>query len=361
MRSFWLLTLAWLRGMVRERSTLFWFFAFPVLFVVIFGLVFGRGDVGTYDVGVAVDTSLPAGAALVEALRGVKAFRVHIGDEAEELKRLKDGDRHAVVTLVPAPAASAVPNPAAGTVVVYLDPSRGAAEQIVRPIIQQVVDAVDRQLSGRAPVLALEERSVRSSGLRFIDFFLPGVLGFSLMQSGMFAAMPLVQLRVTRVLKRFGATPVSRAAVLVSQGVARLVLAVAQTVVLLAVGRLLFGVHVGASWPAMIVFVPLGSAVFLALGFAVSGLARTEEATPALVQAVSFPMMFLSGVFWPVENLPPFIQLLARVLPLTFLADGLRQAMAGGFALYPQWLNLLALAAWGAIALLLAVRLFKWE
>jgi ABC-2 type transport system permease protein len=361
MRSFWLLTLAWLRGMVRERSTLFWFFAFPVLFVVIFGLVFGRGDVGTYDVGVAVDTSLPAGAALVEALRGVKAFRVHIGDEGEELKRLKDGDRHAVVTLVPASAASAVPNPAAGTVVVYLDPSRFAAEQIVRPIIQQVVDAVDRQLSGRAPVLALEERSVRSSGLRFIDFFLPGMLGFSLMQSGMFAAMPLVQLRVTRVLKRFGATPVSRAAVLVSQGVARLVLAVAQTMVLLAVGRLLFGVHVGASWPAMIVFVPLGSAVFLALGFAISGLARTEEATPALVQAVSFPMMFLSGVFWPVENFPPFIQLLARVLPLTFLADGLRQAMAGGFALYPQWLNLLALAAWGAIALLLAVRLFKWE
>ncbi len=361
MRSFWLLTLAWLRGMVRERSTLFWFFAFPVIFVVIFGLVFGRSDVGTYDVGVAVDTSSPAGAALVAALRSVQPFRVHIGTEAEEIQRLRDGDRHAVVTLVPAPAASAAPSQTAGTVVVYLDPSQGAAAQIVRPIIQQVVDAVDRQLSGRAPLLVMEERSVRSSSLRYIDFFLPGVLGFSLMQSGMFAAMPLVQLRVTRVLKRFGATPISRAAVLVSQGVARLVLAVAQTVVLLIVGRLLFGVQVGANWLALAVFVPLGSAVFLAFGFAVSGLANTEEATPALVQAVSFPMMFLAGVFWPVENFPSFIQPLARVLPLTFLADGLRQALVGGAALYPQWLNLLALCAWGAAALLLAVRLFKWE
>lgn len=361
MRSLWLLTLGWLRGMVRERSTLFWFFAFPVIFVVIFGLVFGREAVGTYDVGVAVDTSSPVGAALVAALRSVPPFRVHVGTEAEEIQKLRDGDRHAVVTLVPAPTASAAPQPAAGTVMVYLDPSRGAAAQIVRPIIQQVVNEVDRQLSGRVPLLALEERSVRSAGLRYIDFFLPGVLAFSLMQSGMFAAMPIVQLRVSRVLKRFGATPVSRGAVLLSQGLARVVLAVAQTVVLLTVGRLAYQVHIGADWPALLLFVPLGSGVFLALGLAISGLARTEEAAPALVQAVSFPMMFLSGVFWPVENFPSFIQPLARVLPLTFLADGLRRAMVSGFSFNPQWLNILALTAWGVAALLLAVRLFKWE
>jgi ABC-2 type transport system permease protein len=354
------LTLAWLRGITRDRSTIFWLFIMPLLFVVIFGLAFGRSDVGGYQVGLAVDQASPTGAALTQAFRGVKAFKLSTGTAEHELAKLRDGDRHAVVTLAPGTSASAAPA-AATVVVVTYDPSRAAAAQIVLPIIRQVVDGVDRGLSGRPPLLAVEERSVRSDNLRYIDFFLPGIIGFSIMQGGMFAAIPFTQLRETRVLKRFRATPVSRWAVLVSQGITRLLMSLAQTAVLLGAGKLFFNIHVSANWPGVVAFVLLGGAVFLALGFAVSGLARTEEAVPALVQVVSFPMMFLAGVFFPVENFPSFVQPLARILPLTFLGDGLRQAMVGGAALNPMWLDYLALCGWAAVAGLLAVRLFRWE
>lgn len=365
-RSFSLLTRAWLRGIVRDRATIFWMFAFPVLFVVIFGLAFGRDDIGPFSVGVARDAADPAQQpsvdALVTAFGSVQPFDLETGARADLLRRLEDGDLYAVVVVEPAgiaPAGNAGPPPA--TVAVYVDPSRGSAVQIVSAIARQVIDGVDRQLSGRQTLLTVDERSVRSSSLTFIDFFLPGVVGFSIMQAGMFAAVPLVQLRTARVLKRFAATPVSRWAVLGSQGVARLLLAVATTAVLLAIGRLLYGVQVGENWPGMAGFVVLGAVVFLAFGFAVSGLASTDEAVPALVQVVSFPMMFLAGVFWPVENFPDFIQPLSRVLPLTFLGDGLRQTMVGGAALNPLWLDAAALAAWAAVALAAAVRLFKWE
>ena len=120
-------------------------------------------------------------------------------------------------------------------------------------------------------------------------------------------------------------------------------------------------VHIGNNIPGMVVLILMGGLAFLCLGLAISGLAKTEEAVPALVQAVSFPMMFLAGVFWPIENFPGPVQAVSRVLPLTFLSDGLRQVMVGGAALFPLWVDYAVLAGWVAVAGLLAVRLFKWE
>ena len=356
MRPFRQLTLAWTRSIIRDRSAMFFTFLLPVLFVVAFGLAFGRNDVGSYDIGVVADPTLPAGQALTQAMQSVKPFKVTTGPLDRELQELKDGSRHAVVEFVPGGS-----SPVGGTVKVHLDPSRTTAQQIVRPIINDVVENVDRRLTNSTPVLRVEEESVRSTNLRFIDFFLPGIIGFSIMQSGMFSAIPLVQLRVSRVLKRFGATPVSRAQVLLSQILVRVVLAVITTVLLFTVGKLVFGLRTDANWPAVVGLVVLGAGMFLAMGFAVSGVATTEEAVPALVQVVSFPMMFLAGVFWPVENFPAFLQPVTRILPLTFLGDGLRQAMVGGAALSPLWVNFLAILAWGAVSMLVAVRLFKWE
>src|SRR5262249_57477088 len=93
----------------------------------------------------------------------------------------------------------------------------------------------------------------------------------------------------------------------------------------------------------------------LMLGLAVSGMARSEESVPAQVQAVSFPMMFLSGVFWPIETFPSFIQPLSRILPLTFLADGLRQLMVHSSPLNPLWLDYLVLLGWVVVCRLLAL------
>jgi ABC-2 type transport system permease protein len=131
--------------------------------------------------------------------------------------------------------------------------------------------------------------------------------------------------------------------------------------VLLVVGRLLFDIALSGNPFRIASFILLGGVTFLCLGLAVSGLAKTEESVPALVQAVSFPMMFLAGIFWPIENFPPVVQAFSRLLPLTFLCDGLRQVMVGGAAVNPLWLDYAALGVWSVIAALLAIRLFKWE
>lgn len=357
LRAFPKLTRAWALGILRDRATVFWTFALPILFVVIFGFAFGRSSVGSYRVALVADENTPAGRALSEGFKNVKPFKVSGGALDDELKKLRDADLDAVVEVPAGTAAAGSPT----ALNVYYDPSRGSAQQIVLPIIRQVVDGVDLRLSGRPQLLTIQEQSVRSQDLQYIDFFLPGIIAFSIMQAGMFSAIPFVQLRVTRVLKRLGATPLSRWVVIATQSLVRLIIAAIQTVVLLTLGKVLFGVHISSNVLGMAVFVLLGGLAFLCIGFAVSGLAKTEEAVPALVQSVSFPMMFLSGVFFPVDNFPTVIQSIARVLPLTFLGDGLRQVMVGGAALNPLWVDFTVLLGWVAVAGLAAVRLFKWE
>ncbi|MFN8558691.1 MAG: ABC transporter permease [Dehalococcoidia bacterium] len=171
------------------------------------------------------------------------------------------------------------------------------------------------------------------------------------MQNTLFAAIPTGATAFhprAQALRRD--TGFSRWTVLASQGLARLALALVTTALLLAAGWLLFRVRLDADWPGMVGFVILGATTFMAMGLAVSGLAPTAESVPALVQVVSFPMMFLSGKALPIESFPGVLQPLIRALPLTHLADALRQTMVGGAALQPLWLDALALAAWGLVA-----------
>ncbi len=92
-RTLRLLTTAWWRSIVRDRATLFWFFAFPILFIVIFGLAFGSDTVGPFKVGLAADTGTPAGAALSQAFGSVKAFKMSTGTRDALVQKLKDGAR----------------------------------------------------------------------------------------------------------------------------------------------------------------------------------------------------------------------------------------------------------------------------
>jgi ABC-2 type transport system permease protein len=319
------------------------------------GFAFGRGDAGSYRIAATLDDSTAEGSALLAGLRAVPIFQVDTPAAGDARARLEDGTYFAAVSL--GERSTSAPAP----VVVAYDPARSTAAQVVLPVIRQVVGQVDLQLSGRQPALTVEPRSVRSQNLRFVDFVIPGIIAFSILQAGLFAALPLAQLRLQRVLKRFGATPVSRWTILASQGTVRVLLMIVQTLVLIGVGWLAFGFHISQNWLGVLAFLLLGGAAFLGLGFAISGLARTEEGVPALVQLVSFPMMFISGVFFPVEAFPEAIQVLARLMPLTFLADGLRQVMVGGSGLNALWVDVVVMALWAVAGALLAARLFKWE
>jgi ABC-2 type transport system permease protein len=184
----------------------------------------------------------------------------------------------------------------------------------------------------------------------------------SLMQLGIFSTAPaLVALREQQVLRRLGATPLPRATLLAAQVAYRLTVAAVQAFVLLAVGSFAFGVNILGSPALLAGLILLGALLFVSAGYLVAGLANTQDSANGLAQVISFAMLMLSGLFFPLEILPAWVRPVARLLPLTYLADALRQVMVGGTPLFPLATDALVLAGWLAAVCVLAIRYFRWE
>ena len=100
---------------------------------------------------------------------------------------------------------------------------------------------------------------------------------------------------------------------------------------------------------------------FLALGYVIASFAKTEDSANGMTSMIQFPMMFLSGAFFQIDQMPQFLQVVARIIPLTYLADALRQVMVGGAAFAPLWVCAAVLLGWLVVCFGIAARKFQWQ
>jgi ABC-2 type transport system permease protein len=183
----------------------------------------------------------------------------------------------------------------------------------------------------------------------------------ALMQLGVFAAVPLVQQREKGILKRMGATPLARWKLVASNILLRLIVAAVDTVLILGVGIAVFHIQIVGNLVEAAGFVFLGAGAFLALGFMLASFLKTEEQATGVVQVVQMPLMFLSGIFFPFDFMPDFLRSVARLLPLTYLGDGLRQSMVNSTQVAPIAVDAAVLAGWLVVCLGIAARSFRWD
>jgi ABC-2 type transport system permease protein len=162
-------------------------------------------------------------------------------------------------------------------------------------------------------------------------------------------------------LRRLGATPLPRSQLLVSQVLFRLTIGVIQCGIILGVSIGFFHVHIIGNLVELVGLVILGAVMFISLGYLIAALAQTVESANGISQAVNFPMLFLSGVFFPLAFLPAFLTPIVRALPLTYLGDAFRQVAVGTVPQFPLMVDVLVLAGWALVCSLLAARFFKWE
>ncbi|MEE8470758.1 MAG: ABC transporter permease, partial [Dehalococcoidia bacterium] len=256
------LLVAHIKQFVRERSALFWTFAFPVFFILIFGAVFSGEDEASFSVGVVMEDNSNIALGLSTALQQVPVFDLHLGTQEDELQALEEGDRR-VVIIITSDFGHSISQGEKGNLEVYYDPAQISSQQVVLPIIYQVVDEFDRMLAQTPSSVYISERTLQSQNLRFIDYLVPGILGMALMQVGLFAAVPLVVERQNRVLKRLGATPLRRSTIVMSNVIFRLLIAGGQAALILVVARSVFDVPMLGSWLFLAGIIALGTLSFL--------------------------------------------------------------------------------------------------
>ena len=341
----------------RDRAAMFWTFFLPLVIMVIFGLL-NFGELGKVDVGIVDLADNDASKAFIDGLSEIDALRIATGGADAERAALADGKRDLVIVL-PEDLTSA---PGGTQIAAWYHGSRPTEARLGLTVMQSAVDELNFTITGAERVVTLTEEAVDARDLGYIDFLMPGVIGMAIMQLGLFSvAFSFVTMKREGVLRRLLATPLDPNSLLVAQVITRLLVVLIQTVILAAVAVFLFGAEFAGNFFAVMLAAAIGGAVFLAMGFAVSGWARTEQQAAPLANIVSLPMMFLSGVFFSRDVLPAILQRITDFLPLTYLVEAIRGMTVEGDTVLMQWPNFLGLAVWLVVAFIIANRTFRWE
>src|SRR5215207_2470414 len=352
MTSFLSRVKSFLKMTVRNRTALFWNLIFPVIFILVFGTVF-NDDGFNSDVGLAGAPS-EFHSAVAQILEDSDVFSVTTHEDTQqELDELKDGSRDVVLVFDEEPSGGGFP-----TVQLYYDEAAGPNAQISISAITQVLNSVAQ---GPSPV-TIEAQPVETLDISYMDFLLPGILAMSIMNSGVIGlSTSFVTFRERGILRRIKITPFPLASFVSARVISQLIIAVPQALILYLISHFLFGVDIQGSILLVILSIFIGSLAFLAIGFAISSIAPNTETAASYSNLITFPMLFLSGVFFDIDSAPGWLAPITKVLPLRYLVDALREVMTRGKGLDAIWMDWVILAATALIGVLIAVRFFRWE
>jgi len=345
------ITKASLTGMFRSPQAVFFSLFFPIVLIVIFGALSQRGGI---SVDVAFDKNIDTSNLLYKNLRQYGGLHVENGTEDELEDKLKKGRITALIDIKNIPDS----NPD-HPYTIHLKTTSASQKDlpILKSILQSALNNNSRQL------ITTEEVPGRT--YTYIDFLLPGLIGFSLIGAAIFGvAFVFYSFRETLVLKRMYSTPIKRAYIVIGESIARIIFQMLTAVVLILFGTFFYHFTLANGWVTfveLLVLSFLGLVVFMGFGYIISGIAKNQNVIPVYANLFMFPQYFLSGTFFPNSALPEGLQKVVKYLPLTALNDSLRQISFEGGHIWNVWPEILILLVWGIIVYFIAVKVFKWE
>ncbi|TWJ04438.1 ABC-2 type transport system permease protein [Mucilaginibacter frigoritolerans] len=345
------------RSIIRSPSAVVFSLAFPLIFIIVFANIGGSSV--TVDVGVAktTDTLNP----VYKILANTKVINLIKDQSTDEMaKNLSKGKIDAIIDIQK--------NNSRPPFTLHIQYTK--ASQPKDAILKSLLNSVFYQLNSQGgtapqPVAEIKETTVSGREYKYIDFLLPGMLGFSLLSSGVFGtAFVFLSLRLTLVIKRFFATPVKKYSIVLGEALARLIFSWIGALFIILVGHYAFGftlVHGFTTVVNMLILSAIGLIVFMGFGFIISGIAKNESTVPPLSNIITLPQFLLSGTFFATTAFPSWLQGLSNILPLTYLNKAMRDVAFEGAGLGDVTHDLLILGIWFIIVYAVAVKTFKWE
>lgn len=347
---------------MREKQAWFWGIFFPVILMVLFMLIFSGSSDSTFTAKVAVveDNPNAASQAMLQQLRLIPALEFKTTESVSREQAdtwVKEKEVAAAIVLPKAEGNHAI------QLIVNKENEQGAAAQAITGILERLIQQANLTAAGAVPTyeLQLESISSGSEDLKYKDFLLTGMIALAIAQGGLFGMVDMVEMRRKGLLKRLRMTPAKMSLFGLSDMTMRVLFGLFQIVILSLIGVFAFGATLHLYLPSLVLVFLVGSLSFNAMGYLISSFSKTTEAYMGMANIASFLMMFLSGVFFPVETMPDWLQPVAIFLPLTYFVDNLRESMvyATGFGSVSLWSGLGILALWGMLAFTLGSWLYK--
>ncbi|UVI31023.1 ABC transporter permease [Paenibacillus spongiae] len=383
MKAYLQLTLSQLKLFARNRQMLVFTLFFPVFFMMIFGFVFNNDRPMSLDAAVIDQDHSEASQELMTSfgqtgVLNLKTFEA----EADALDALKHNDLGLVVVIPQGygdslgkfaqasepssgganTGSAAVNTGSPAQIRMIYDSANLTTAGLAKAAVSGVADSVSKKLLHFTPAVTVAEESVQSQQLSYIDFLVPGIVAMMIMSNNLNGvAGQIASWRERGVLRRMQSTMLRPSSFIAAQITARLTLNGIQAVIVLLIAQFVFGTQVRGSWGTLLFFVIIGTLAFMSIGFIIASLARTPESANPIAAILSFPMMFLGGVFFPIKNMPEFIQKFVNLLPIAHLSTAMREVMNAGAGFASLWTETLILCGWMIVAFAIASYTFKWE
>ena len=357
------------RGFFRAKSTVFWTIAFPLLLILLFGAIFSNSGSGQVKLYVQnLDDSSDYSQKLVQSLIDFKtspdaepALNVIKINATENIDQYIKNNSATAVLIIPkgfALANISGAGPFTSVLTLIIDPTQTSSATALG-IVSQIVGQDNLKISNGTNVIGIQQSSINSK-FNYIDFFIPGVIALTTMTTTAFWMVSVMtRYRNNGIFKKLTTTPITRAEWLASQILWQLVVVFISVGVIMIVGMLAFNTHMTLNAVAIATII-LSSAAFSSMGMIIARFIHDEESASAAANAITFPMMFLAGIFFPASQFPSWLASVANILPLTYVGNALRDSMV-----YDNMTsainNMLVVAVFAVILFIAGVFLSKWK
>ncbi len=360
--TIWVLARTLTKRWFRDPVALFFTFVFPLIFLLIFGAM-SRSNGVSFSVAVLNHSDTTFARQFVQQVQKNKVFKpktVKSFDDAKE--RMGRGELDSIIEL---PAgfgqtdSSGVPR---GKLVVYYQEAKPDTGQTVASVMQRVLDGVNQKLVATTDPLTVEQKATKTTNLTRFDYTLAGIVGFSMMSMAIFGmANGFPADKKTGSLRRMRATPLRASQLILATALEYLLIGFISVVAMFIVATLLFHFNMRGNYLNLAIFVLVGIFSLFGIGMSIGGWAKNENQSAPLSNLVAFPMMFLTGVFFPTYLMPQWLQNISHFLPLTPIIDGIRMIITENASLITLAPQLAIIAGWTIIVYAIAFRVFRWE
>jgi len=223
------------------------------------------------------------------------------------------------------PSKDSMNNNSSSNRLILLIDSRDRGYERVKGVIENVIARFQQRALGIQDIINLEVKDT-SKGYSVADYYLSSILAAWVMTNGVVGVSSIVtEFKRRGLLKRFMSTPLTRLEWIISNMLTQTMLAIILAIVMIVVAYFTFNTSIPSALSMFILVI--GALCFTGLGMLIAGALKDVEAVSGASNALVFPMMFLSGTFWPLEMMPDYMQIIAKAFPLTYYIQALKVSM----------------------------------
>lgn len=351
------------RRFFRDRLALFFGILFPLIFLFVFGSI-NKGSGGvSFHVAVINNSKSDFANQFVTQLQHSKLFKIDtslksISEANNKMSKSQiDGE-----IVLPENFGELQAGHPAGQVLVYYSPTNDQAGQALTSVLQEQFNAINSKFVSVKPPFTVVGKQSKQKSLTSFDYTFAGLLGFSIMGAGIFGPMNVFpELKKQGILRRFHTTPIRVWQYFLSTMISQAITGLVAIAVMFAAAIAVFGLHVVGNYLEIALFLGFSITMILGIGLSIGGWAKNERQAAPLGNIIVFPMMFLSGIFFPRFLMPTWLQGITNYIPMSPVIDGARQLITEGKHLVDIGPQLGIMAVWMVIIYAIAFRVFRWE